>query len=140
MTMKKIKTFEAPNKQNWEKKEFLDARKALAKITGKHYDPFVFCYLCKKQVETSVLHVVNFGKDVACRTCYSKKWAKVKTRIAKFAIPEELDEHFEDQPTSEQFKEQVAEQRQDDIAKVNKMQEEHCAELRSKMEKADFKP
>lgn len=141
--MKKIKTFEAPNKKDWEKKEFLAAKKALSEVTGEPYSPFVFCYSCKKQVETFVLHVVNFGKDVACGTCYRKKWSKIKTRMAKFAIPDKLDPFFDDQPSTEQYEKQVQEDKQiqeESIAKVNELQKEHCDELRDKMEKADFKP
>lgn len=91
------KFFEAPNKENWDRKEYLEGRKKLSDLTKKPFSPFIFCYNCKKEIKTSIVPVVNFGKDPCCNTCYVKNgWAKIRTRIAKFPIPTEFQDQFYD--------------------------------------------
>lgn len=95
MTLDKIKTYEADLKKDWEKREYLLARQELCKLTGEVYSPFIFCK-CGKAIETAMVHVVEFGKSVACGTCYGKRWSKLKNRKVKFAVPQELAEDFHD--------------------------------------------
>lgn len=95
--MEKIKTFEADLKKDWEKRDYLEARKELCKLTGEVFSPFIFCK-CGRQVETPMVHVVDFGKSVACGTCFRKRWSKIRNRKAKFAVPKELAHDFEEMP------------------------------------------
>lgn len=82
-----------------------------------------------------MIHVVAFGKEVACDTCFRKKWSKLRNRMGTFAIPEELDEHFDDKPDDEQVQKQV----QDVKDRILEIQNEHCDELRERMD-TEFKP
>ncbi len=140
---KKIKTFEAPNKKDWELKEFVRARNELNTILKKPTSMFVFCYNCKKQIQSLQVHVVNFGKDACCATCYRKKWSKVKTRVGKFMIPKELDPHFDDQPDTEQYDVQVQEDKiaqQKNVDKSVDIANKSADELKIKMKGAIFQP
>lgn len=55
-----------------------------------------------------MIHVVNFGKEVACDSCFNKKWAKMRDRIAKFAIPKALEDNFEESIDSPELQQQQA--------------------------------
>lgn len=95
--MSKQKHYEVPNKEDWDRKEYLDAKKRLSEVTGEPFQPHVFCYNCKKLIEDRMLHVVQFGKSCACNTCYTKKgWGKLRRQVAKFAIPTNLQDQFYD--------------------------------------------
>lgn len=141
--MAKPKTFEAPLKQDWPRTEYIESQNRLNDLLKKPKSAFVFCYNCRKDIRELVIHVVNFGKDVACRQCYTKKgWAKMRNRIGKFAIPPEIEEHFDDiddMPDSKEFKEQVA-QTQEDVDKVVDMCAEEISDTIAKMDNATFKP
>lgn len=87
-----MKTYEVPSKENWERVEYVAAQRRLAEYLKKDPPDLVNikCDFCPKDCIGPVIHVVSFGKKVACRACYSKKFASKRVQWAKFEYPPDL--------------------------------------------------
>ena len=83
-----MKTFTAPLKSMWLRKEFLDSQNAIATYEGKKTSTQIFCSHCKKEITGNVINVVAFGKMVACNTCNSAKWRRKRNIKMEFQVPD----------------------------------------------------
>jgi formylmethanofuran dehydrogenase subunit E len=78
-----------PSKAEWERNEFLDARKRQMANKPKQDDlppgftmndliiiepdeNEILCDTCNDLIETPTVHVVNFGRRAVCEMCYTK--------------------------------------------------------------------
>lgn len=114
-------------KAQWERKEYLKTKKDLAELEGKPHSPFIFCSHCRKEVRENIIQVVDFGKKIACGTCFTKHWSKIRNRIAKLQVPAALQDAYEQQEDSEEYKAQV----ESDRAEALKMQQAEMDRIRN---------
>ncbi len=119
------KFYEVPNKEQWMRMDFLEGKKRLAEYLKKPTPTMhIFCSYCRKEIPDMVINVVEFGKKQACRTCYQKKFAKIKQRWAKFEYPPDLVPK-DIEPTTNS----ANEQKEAEMA-VAELQSEECARIK----------
>lgn len=123
-----MKTMEIPNIAEWERQEYLSSKEALAIYQKKPFVPFIFCDNCRKEIKDLMIHVVNFGKAVACRACFTKKYKNIKRRIGKFPVPEDLAHLFPNGSTSDEMIRQI----DNDIQQTNDLQNAECNQIKEK--------
>lgn len=121
----KPKTYEVPMKAQWERKEYLKSKKALDDYKKVNHIAIIFCSFCRKKIDDIQINVVNFGDQIACRTCYSKKWAKLKNRIAVRQFPSDLQDVVQE-PESEELIAQKA----SDTAKALALANAECERIK----------
>lgn len=127
-----MKTIEIPNIADWERKEYLQSRQALASYEKKLCSMDIFCKCCRQLILDLQIHVIDFGKATVCHKCYNLKYRKIKKRLASFPVPENLEHLFPDEKTAEEAAAKLAEQTEADVKEVLAMQNDECDKIKAK--------